>query len=294
MLVGLDNEVNSILERFESNPNSITNADMQKMIQWMSFSFLLFISQLFISLPFTIFSLCSVGTYLYKNFMGNEVKFFSEFKKAFNSKIIIPIMVLWLGITLGAFLLFIPSIIILIFYIFTIYTYNIDTEESTTATAHSIEKGAFWRIIGTYILNFFIIAIPAWIYGTFVLNLFWNPELTVWLDPATRNYGMLILNAFINNFVNIVFTPLFICLLTPVFASQKAKKEMKGYYQRKAYEQPSYQQQRPSDSQSPYKAAENSPSGQKKSGMYCPYCGYYMSKPKKFCANCGENLEFEQ
>lgn len=279
-----------------TDPNSISDEQIQGFMQYFGFNYLLLVAQLFIGLITTIIGMCSVGTYVYKNYMRNEQNFQEEFRKAFNSKMLIPLLVLGVGISLGAFLLFIPSIIILAFYIFTVYTYNMETQESTTSAAHSIEKGAFWRIIGTFIVNWLIILIAGWIIN-FILGFFWNPsfsQVRMWLNPASRNYGMLILDNFITTFVDIIFSPLFICLLTPVFASQKVKKEMKGVYQSKTYQPSRYQETRAPESQSPYRAEEKSSPEQKKSGTYCPYCGYYMSKPKRFCANCGENLEFEQ
>ncbi|TXT53766.1 MAG: conserved membrane protein of unknown function [Promethearchaeota archaeon] len=277
-----------------TDPTAISDAQIQSLFQYLIFSYLLAVLNIAIGLIFTVIGMCLVGTYVYKNYMTNEQNFSEEFKKAINSKIIIPILVLGVGIPLGAFLLFIPSIIILGFYIFSVYTYNMDTEKSTTSAAHSIEKGAFWRIIGTFIVNWLIILIAGFIINL-ILDFVWAPtpnQIQSWYNPSTRNYGMLILNNFINTFVDIIFSPLFICLLTPVFASQKAKKEgRRTYYESQTYQQPSYEQPQLSESRSPYAARETS--DKRTSGMYCPYCGYYMSKPKKFCANCGENLEFE-
>jgi len=107
---------------------------------------------------------------------------------------------------------------------------------------------------------------------------------------------------------SIIFAPLFICLLTSLFASSKAKKEIgypykRAYYPaREPYRQPypppiesPYRQPYPPPIESPYRTAEpyKPAPAPEKTGMYCPYCGYYIATPRKFCQNCGESLEFK-
>jgi hypothetical protein len=112
-----------------------------------------------------------------------------------------------------------------------------------------------------------------------------------WFDPATRNYGMIILYQMLMGFIDIIFAPLFICLLTALFSSLKAKRDLsqEDYFVARSYEQ-LYPQQKEISHES--KIHEQVPKIAFKEKFYCPFCGYFVSSPKKFCPRCGESFEF--
>lgn len=214
---------------------------------------------------FILIAMCLTGRYLLKSYANREVDFKNEIKRALNSKILIPIFLVGFGFAFGLLFFLIPAFIILGYYSFTIYTYNMDLEQSTVPAARSIEKGAFWRIIGIYVLSHLMILILGIFLYTLTMFL-WNPRLDVWLNPATRNYFMLFIHELITNLHIVILSPLYVCLLTPLFASQQSKKE-----------------QGISETAPPKTKIEK--------GIFCPYCGDYMDRVKKFCPNCGEKLD---
>jgi len=85
---------------------------------------------------------------------------------------------------------------------------------------------------------------------------------------------MIILYQILLNLANILLAPLFICLLTVIFASLKAKKDLGVKYQRSYY----------SVREEPTLISQN------EGRFYCPYCGVLIHSLKKFCPRCGENL----
>jgi hypothetical protein len=101
--------------------------------------------------------MCLVSNYLYNKFIGNETKFFSEFKKAINGKLIFVILLLGVGISIGSILLYIPSIIIFGYYAFYIFTYNSEDSNEPTRDAREIARNSFWKIIGVFVVNRFLL-----------------------------------------------------------------------------------------------------------------------------------------
>jgi hypothetical protein len=99
-----------------------------------------------------------------------------------------------------------------------------------------------------------------------------------WYEPSTRNYGLIILYDLIINFVQILFTPLLICLLTPLYTHLKTRKEKFLLDQKSKI---------PESSESLEKEIIAGP------GIYCPFCGEYMRVKFQFCMHCGEKLDFE-
>jgi hypothetical protein len=112
-----------------------------------------------------------------------------------------------------------------------------------------------------------------------------------WFDPTTRNYGMIILYQILMSFIDIIFAPLFICLLTTLFSSLKARRDLsqEDYFITRTYEE-LYSQQK--DVFNEDKTQESKPMIPLKENFYCPFCGQYVSVPKKFCPKCGESFEF--
>ncbi len=93
------------------------------------------------------------------------------------------------------------------------------------------------------------------------------------------------------SFIDIIFAPLFICLLTTLFSSLKARRDLsqEDYFITRTYEE-LYSQQK--DVFNEDKTQESKPMIPLKENFYCPFCGHYVSVPKKFCPKCGESFEF--
>jgi hypothetical protein len=146
--------------------------------------------------------------------------------------------------------------------------------EHPISEARRISKGNFWKILGMFVFNVVFIFIFRFIFEI-ILDIFLNPIPDSWFAPNTRNYGMIILYQILVNLIDIILAPLFICLLTALFASLKAKKDL-GFSPQIQYTVQETHSQQP----------------QVEDHFYCPFCGYEMKAPKKFCPNCGEKFSF--
>jgi hypothetical protein len=165
-------------------------------------------------------------------------------------------------------------------FIFLVFTYNIEEIEKPISEARAIAKGTNnkLKIIGVFIFNFCVIFIFSFMFN-YLIDFFIDPNIisynyNIWLEPSTRNYGMIILYQILLNLVNILLAPLFICLLTGLFASLKAKKDLGLEYQRKYHSVREYE----------------TLISQVEGSIYCPYCGVLINRLKRFCPRCGENL----
>ncbi|MFX1574900.1 MAG: zinc ribbon domain-containing protein [Promethearchaeota archaeon] len=290
--------IDKLLENVEP-----TASEMNLLMNYLILSFaLLFLQNLIGALVITI-AMCSVSNFVYKRQMWTDERFGDSFKSAFNKKIFFPILFIGILLPIGG-IIFIPAIIIFGFYIFLVFTYNMEDIQSPVSEARAIAKGSFWKIIGVFIINFIIIFIIGFIYNLiieFAINTNIDDFTSLhdsWLNPETRNFGMLILYQILINLIDIILAPLFICLLTSLFSSSKAKKDLGYKYQtryypvreiyREPYQKPLQEIQEKSEVKSPLP----SPESQIESQFYCPFCGYLIKTPKKFCPNCGENLSF--
>jgi ribosomal protein S27AE len=238
---------------------------------------LLFLQNLIGAIIITI-AMCSVSNYVLKKYLHIETGFIESFKSAFNKKIFIVIFIVGICLPSSAILLYIPAIVVFSMFIFLIFTYNIEEIEKPISEARAIAKGSKLKIIGVFIFNFCVVFIGSFILN-YIIDLFLDPNIisynyNIWLDPSTRNYGMIILYQILVNLVNILLAPLFICLLTVLFVSLKAKKDLGVKYQRSYY----------SVREEPTLISQN------EGRFYCPYCGVLIHSLKKFCPRCGENL----
>jgi hypothetical protein len=201
-------------------------------------------------------------------------------KRLFSGKIILVIILLGLVIPLGIITLYISSIFVFGYFIFSVFTYRLENVEKPITEARRLSKGAFWRIIGALLISYMITYAVNIIY-TFALTFYWPVSYSTylsWLNPVNRKYGMLIIYILVTNIPSIILEPLFICLLTPIFASMKAKNEVgftygKGYYpsEVKPISQPEFTEK----------------------GIFCPFCGNHMEFKLNYCPNCGKSLNFE-
>ena len=217
-----------------------------------------------------VFAMCLVSNYLIQKFNGNEPKLWNEIKKAFSAKLIGVLLLLGLGIALGSLLIYIPSIILLGFYSFSIFTYHSKEFNNSNKEARDIAKGSFWKIFGIFFITNLIIS---------------------WWNPTNLNFGMIILYSVLVNLIEILLTPLFICLLTALYVHLKNKREYVIHYKHQAIIGPSREQ-------NPYYQERTIPStgNEEKEGtrgLYCPFCGKFMKVQFKFCPHCGKEINFE-
>lgn len=240
---------------------------------------LLFLQNLIGAIIITI-AMCSVSNYILKKLRGIDTNFFTSFKSSFNKKMFIVIFIIGILLPVSAILLYIPAIMVFSIFIFLVFTYNNEEVEKPISEARAIAKGMNnkLKIIGVFIFNFCVVFILTLIIS-FIIDFFLDPELVannynLWLAPGTRNYGLLILYQILLNVVNIVLAPLFICLLTVLFASLKDKKDLGFQYRRNYY----------SVKEEPTLISQDADK------FYCPYCGVLINKFRRFCPRCGENL----
>jgi len=267
----------------EMDPSAITDEQLNLMMEYLALSlFTGFINNLVINI-FNVLAMCLVSNYLYNKFIGNDKKFFSEFKKAINGKLIFVILLLGVGITIGTYL-FIPRFILIGYCSFYVFTYNSDDSNQPIKDAREIARGSFWKIIGVLVLTSLIISIIDFVFHLFIDDFLIQFYKTSWYNPSTRRFGMIILFDLIYYIVQLIFAPLFICLLTSLYVSLKTRKESFVQYQ------PSYDQT-PQSYGTPYR--DESSSFKPGSGLYCPFCGEHTEKKTKFCPHCGEQFNFE-
>ncbi|MFX1467259.1 MAG: zinc ribbon domain-containing protein [Promethearchaeota archaeon] len=295
---------NEILEDLVGGtPLSESESNILSSFIYMSIA-LFFLQNLLGAIIITI-AMCSVSNYVFKRYMKEDISFIESFKSAFNKKILLVILIIGICLPIS-FLLFIPAIIVFGFYIFLVFTYNmkdnkIKDNQNPIKEAREIARGAFWKIIGIFIINVIFISIISFIYS-FIIDIAINADSpsfiaksNSWYDPATRNYGMLILFQIIYSIIDIVFAPLWICLLTALFSSLNAKRNLKLQAQYEYYPTRRFYQEQYPQPQESYGVGENNvprPIAQIEKNFYCPFCGHFISSPKKFCPKCGENLSF--
>jgi len=293
-----------IIARFNTAPETVTEEEMFLVLQSMLFEIGLVGLQSAIGAVFTVLSMCSVSKFLYKKYLRGNANFGKELKKAFNNKLILVIFILGLCVPAGFyFLLIIPGIVLFYYFIFLVSAYNMKDIKNPVKETRLIVKGNFWTLISVFLACVIITAIinfPV----QYILELVWNVNASTyssWLNPDTRNYALLILYQLSYDIVGIMLSPLFICILTPLFATAKARYDLgyqKGYsLQRREYrEQPIPYSSYPREREVYARPSERTIApniSEKKEGMYCPFCGTYIKTPKKFCVKCGESLQFD-
>ncbi len=275
--------------------------------EWNFLGFFLILSYILIFLQNLIgaviisIAMCSVSTYVFRKFMKEEISFMEAFKSSFNKKMFFVVLILGICLPLSSLLLFIPAIIVFVFFIFLVFTYNMETKRNPISEARKISKGGFWKLIGIFVINVLLISMISYVFNM-IFSILLNSDsasfiamFDSWFDPVTRNYGMIILYGILVSFADIIFAPLFICLLTSLFSSLKAKKDLiylhqQGIYPTREVYKESYPLQ-----QELYEVDEiekSTLSTRLKEKYYCPFCGHFISIPENFCPKCGEDLSF--
>ena len=260
------------------DPMALNSDDLNLMTEYLTLLLTMEFFNNLILLIFKIFAMCLVSNYLFAKFSGSPSNFSAELKNALNGRLLLVILLLGVGIALGAIFLYIPSIIIFGYYIFYIFTYHSEEGIQPLKEARKVARGAFWKIIGIFVL----ISVC-----DFIFHLFMDPFLvqisdSSWYNPSTRNFSLIILYDLLSNIPEFLLAPLFICLLTSLYVYLKNKGEQQIQHQ-----SPYYQ-----TSQS-IEASSTEASKNLKSGMYCPFCGKYMKVKIEFCPHCGEKLNFD-
>ncbi|MBD3198218.1 MAG: hypothetical protein GF317_24425 [Candidatus Lokiarchaeota archaeon] len=255
-----------------------TDSEMELIFRYFILTFGALIIEFLINNFFTILGISLVGFYLVKIYTNHQADLKEEITKGFNNKLVFILLVLGFGLPLGLSFLLIPGIIIFIFYIFTIFTYNEPAFENSFKSAKIIAKGSYWRIIGMAFTSLLVTAIVNLPYQS-IIDYIWRIDsgtYMAWLNPATRNFGMLILYQVIYGLISMLLSPLLVCLLTPLYVQSRIKKE--------ALLQTSWK---------PYTTQSEKSEGFKvKKGIYCPFCGFFISEISDACPNCGRSLEF--
>ncbi|MBD3213903.1 MAG: hypothetical protein GF311_14935 [Candidatus Lokiarchaeota archaeon] len=276
----LSGQANTILNQIIETGEMPSQENYDILIQYFALFIGNMIFQLLIDNIFTIFGFCLVAYYLYQTYLNRDVDLWESMKERVNFNLLLVIFILGIGFPFGLIFLLIPGILIFGYFIFSIFTYSADEFDNSISTARRIAKGSFLRIIGIAVLSLIITAMINLPY-TLILDIIWpvnNATYISWLSPATRNYFMLLLYSLSSQLVNMLLTPLMLCLLTPLFAHNLQEKgiitgvsELSGWKAK----------------------ARSSKPFQLKEGMFCPYCGERIKEIVNECPNCGRSLRFE-
>ncbi len=284
-----------LVKFFEMNTETLTETDLFMILGFELISLLLEFLQGFIGAFFTTLSMILVSSYLYKKYTRND-----EINETIiNKKMILALLLIGCAVPFGYFMIFIiPGIILFCFFIFIIFTYNLKGVENPVKEARLIAKGSMLKIVIVFSFCVLITLLVNSLYQN-ILNMIWpvdKPLYDLWLDPYNRNYGMLFLYNLTRDVVGILLAPLFISLLTVLFASSKARKDL-GLTNRNYYPQSLRQTRYPHYyRESRYSQDESDPARTQKvinrdEGYFCPFCGERIGTIKKFCPNCGESLK---
>ena len=265
----------------QKDPSTLDNTDLNVMFEYISLILSTEFLNNLISSIFNVLSLCLVSNYMFNKFSNNPSNFVTESKKALNGRLLPVVLLLGVGIAVGSFLLFIPSIIIFGYYIFYVFTYHSEEGIPPLKEAREVARGAFWKIVGIFMLSNLVIFVC-----DIIFQLFADPFLiqmydASWYNPSTRNYGSIILYDLLYNLPEILLTPLFICFLTSLYGFLKTNRE-----QQLQSLSPSYQPSQRFDTSNTEVSKDIT------SGMYCPFCGKRTAKIE-FCVHCGEKIKFD-
>ena len=293
--------IDEIMQKFMENIE-LTAIELNQLAYFLLMNLVLsFLKNLIGAVIITI-AMCSVSNYAFKIYMGEDINFAISFKSAFNKKMLIVILIIGIVLPTGTLVFFLPSIFIFGYFIFLIFTYNMGDDKNPISEARAIAKKAFWKIIGIFVINVLFILIIGTIFTSildfFIINDSTTSIISSWYNPLSRNFGMLILYNILYSIVDIVLAPLFICLLTALFSSLKARYDLKILYQQGYYpERELFQESYKILKQEPIEPVDREqtttmPEIRVKSRFYCPFCGVIIDNPQKFCPRCGESLNF--
>jgi len=276
----LSEQANQLLDDMLETGSIPSQEEYNILIQYLLISTGTLVFQLLTDNIFNVLGFCLVGFYLFKTYMNQEVDLWESMKKSFNTKLILVLLILGIGVPLGLMAFFIPGIIIYGYYFFSVYMYNAEEFDKSISNAKEISKGSILRIIGITFLSLILAALINLPYQWLIDSIWRLDQATYlsWLNPATRNYFMLLIYNIIYQLVNLLLTPLSICLLTPLFVNCVKKKGIIPVIPES------------SEFQTEKRASKVF---HIKEGMFCPYCGERITEVSEKCPNCGKSLKFE-
>lgn len=275
-------EFEAIIERSLESIDPLPDQDILFATQYTSIYFVILFLQFVITIFFTTLSMIIVSSYLYKKYTKTD----ETNEKIINKNLLFALFLIGCVAPAGIFLI-VPGIIIFYFFIFILFTYNLKGVDNPITEARLIARGSFFKLIIVFMFSFIITFLVNRIYQH-ILNVIFPVEMYYsWLEPSNRNYLLLFLYTLISDAVGILLAPLFICLLTSLFASLKARKDLglndsrsSSYFTSRSHvnqEGEDYTQARIPIYRNP--------------GVFCPFCGDNIIIIKKFCPSCGESLK---
>jgi len=163
LVVDLNWQINNLSPLIEviiqKDPLTLTDADYNALFEY--FPLLLgsgFLNNLTSSI-FNVISICLVSNYLFTKISGSSSNFSTELKNALNGRLLLVVLLLGVGIPVGSFPLLFPSIIVYGYYIFYVFTYHSKEGIQPIKEAREVARGAFWKIIGIFIISNLVVAI---------------------------------------------------------------------------------------------------------------------------------------
>jgi hypothetical protein len=192
---------------------------------------------------------------------------------------ILILLILMLGISIGIVLYFIPGILVMAFFFYCVYAITIDEKEGREIFRGGkfYLTGNGWKTIVLIFVAFFLPwGISLFYYMPLMNLIFPHGILSEWLDPTTRNYGMLLLYFFIDFIIQYILYIWFPVIYTVVFFDFQA---------RKIHEQQTRKNALTVQNEAKIKTIEVT-IGQK--DYACLICGAKMPLGQKKCPDCGE------
>ena len=195
-----------------------------------------------------VIKICLVSNYLYDKYLQKHPNFIDSFKNAFNERLKYPMVIfiiigliscsafLIVGIILGdhptsaertsAFIILniigIIMYVVITYYIFSIFTYNIEDIEKPLHEAKLLTKGSFWKVLAVQLIPIPILMVASIPFYP-IYKYFWSMEHHITSNIGYQ--GFIFLFSFIFSIPFIILGPLELCLLTPLFAKQFLKEE---------------------------------------------------------------------
>jgi len=301
-LLELNLQLDQMLENIDYETASFEELQeiMNFMIPILGFSFLILGAELFFSNFSQFLAFSIVGGFLYKIYLKQEANSGEEFKRSMKIETLLIPILFAIFISIGLFLLFLPALIIYVYYIFSPVMHSIESEEKLNCfkSSRNYSKKNFLRISGIIILNSILIGIISWIYTSILDLIIPTAQYNAAFHPATRNYLMIIIYTLIYNITNMLLSPLLSCLLITLLVY--CKKQWYNRDLRMQYYQRSPPPQIPVSSSTPYELPKQpilKPQTQPEtiepeSEIFCPYCGFSMERSLnfRFCPSCGEKI----
>jgi hypothetical protein len=208
----------------------------------------------------------------------------ASFKQPFNSltrfaTALLLILLLLLGITFGLIIFILPGILVMVFFFFSIHSLVIDEKEKMQVFRGGTfyARDNFLKILGLLLLGFFLPTGLCQLYAFKLLDLLIPESLwLVWLDPATRNLGGILLYFFCSYFFQNVLFFWFPVIYTVGFYEIQSRK----------IEEINAREQQATNQQGD--GIKTIYVGLHQKSYNCLKCGARMPLGAKKCSSCGE------